>query len=549
MKLLARLVIALVICLIAIPSVATPVEAAGSFSVKGGSISKNTGYMEDEIRIYGSWDETHGRDIHVYYELFNEDEDDWPYEKVRYEEYDEIDERYEFDYDFDVPESCMGKHKILICDDDDPDDDVDTVEFTVCPLIEIVAPSKAKGAAGTTVELRGKGYDEDESEIEIRFYLEDPDDDYDDDDLYVVAWTGDIDVNDYGSWEDVTFEVPPASKGKHWVYAVGDEADDIEGDNIKGVEFEVSPGISVSDKEGYVGDTITVTGSGFEEDETGIKILFDNEAVKSGITADEDGVWEKSFEVPEAAMGTYDVTAEGRNTKKRDIDAVEFEVLPSLVVTPLTGHVGTTLTVSGGGFPANESVTITYDGVTKGSGITSSKGSLSGVTFAAEHTQTTHTTDHSVVVSYDATTVSFTFVMESDPPAKPVLSSPANATRLGVVTKVTPVFQWQTVDDPSGVSYDLQIGTTPAFDQVLISKTGLTDASYGLTGAEGLGYGSYYWRVKAVDGAKNDSGWTTPYSFKSGYVPFWAFIAIVAGLVVLIGALVFLFTRRGAPYE
>jgi len=549
MKLLARLVIALAICLMVIPVMATPVQAAGSFSVKGGSISKNKGYMGDEITIYGSWDEAHGRYIYIYYELFSEDKDDWPDEKVKYDDYDEIDERYEFDYDFEIPESCMGIHKILICDDDDPDDDVDTVEFTVCPWIEIVAPSKAKGAAGSTVELRGKGYDEDESEIEIRFYLEDPDDDYEDDDLYVVAWSGDIAVDDYGSWEDVTFEVPPASKGEHWVYAVGDEADDIEDDNIKGVEFEVSPGISVSDEEGYVGDTATVSGSGFEADESDIQVLFGGDRVVGGITADDDGIWEKSFEVPEAAMGTYDVTAEGRNTKKRDIDAVEFEVLPSLVVTPLTGHVGTTLTVSGKGFPANESVTVTYDAVTKGSGTTSSKGSLSGVTFAAEHTQTTHTTDHAVVVSYDATTVSFTFVMESGPPAKPALSSPANGVRLGLVTKVTPVFEWQTVDDDSGVSYDLQIGTTPAFDQVLISKTGLTEASYGLAEAEALGYGSYYWRVKAVDGAKNDSGWTTPYSFKSGLLPLWALIAIAAAIVVLIGALVFLFTRRSAPYD
>jgi len=420
------------------------------------------------------------------------------------------------------------------------------VEFTVCPYIEI---DEDKGPAGTEVGVKGTGWDKDESEIEIRFYLEDPDDDYDDDDLYVVAWTGDIEVDDYGSWEDVTFEVPPASKGDHWVYAVGDEIDDIEDDNIKGVEFEVTPGISVDVVEGYVGDTITVTGSGFDENETGIRILFDNEAVRSGITADEDGVWEKSFEVPEAAMGTYDVTAEGRNTKKRDIDAVEFGVLPGLVVTPLTGHVGIMISVSGGGFPASESITVTYDGVSKGSGITSGDGSFSDISFAAAHTQSTHTAEHPVVVTCGASTFTKNFVMESDAPATPMVTSPVGGTRIGYITRVTPTLMWSGVTDDSGVSYMLQIGTSADFAQVLISKTGLTGASYTLIGAEALPYGTYYWRVKAVDGAQNESAWSAAGCFKSGLLPLWAFIAIVAGLVVLIGALVFLFARKGAPYD
>ena len=549
MKLLARLVIALVICLIAIPGVATPVQAAGSFSVSGGSISKGKGYMGDEIRIYGSWDETHGSYMYVYYELFNVDKDDWPYEKVKYDSYDDIDKRYEFDYDFEIPESCMGVHEILICDDDDPDADVDTVEFTVCPFIEIIAPSKAKGAAGTMVELIGKGYDQDESEIEIRFYLEDPDDDYDNEDLYEVAWSGDIDVDDYGSWEDVTFEVPAASKGKHWVYAVGDEASDIEADNIKGVQFEVSPGISVDVVEGFVGDTITVTGSGFEADERDILVLFDSGSVATGITADEDGCWAKTFEVPASAKGTHEIDAYGRNTAAKDIENKEFSVKSKVTVAPAEGHVGTTISVSGGGFPGSGTVTVTYDGVSKGTAVTGSNGSFSDITFAATHTQSTHTADHPIVVTCGTTTFTESFVMESVAPAKPTLSSPVNGTRIGYITRVTPTLAWSAVSDDSGVTYDLQVGTDANFAQVLISKTGLTEASYTLTDAEALPYGTYYWRVKARDGAQNESAWSTASFFKSGYVPFWAFIAIVAGLVVLIGALVFLLVRKGRPYD
>ena len=556
MKLLSRLVIALVICLMAIPMMATPVEANPGFSLRNTTsytgLDRDEGYVGDEVRIYGSWDDSHGRYIYIYYELYGEDEEDWYYKKVTYDEHDETDETYSFDYDLEIPESCKGKHDILICDDDDPDEDVDTLEFTIYPSIEI---DEEEGSAGTEVEVTGFSWDDDESEIEIRFYLEDPDDDYDDDDLYEVVWpvegeSGDIEVDDYGSWEDVTFEVPHASKGDHWIYAVGDESDDIEDDNIKGVEFEVLPGISLDKESGGFGETITVTGSGFEEDEEDIEILFDNKKVAGDIEADDDGIWEATFEVPEAAKGKYDVTAEGEDTDKEDIEEVEFEVVPGLVLSPTEGHVGTSLTISGGGFLANKSVTITYDGVTKGSATTNSKGSFSGISFEATHTQTTHTVEHPVVATYDTTTLSTKFIMESLAPAKPTLSSPVNASRVGLFGKQTATFTWSAVTDDSGVSYNLQIGTSADFAQVLISKTGLTEVTYTLAGAEALDYGSYYWRVKAIDGAQNASDWTTAYSFKSALLPLWSFIAIVALIVVLIGALVFVFgIRRRGGYD
>lgn len=544
MKLLFRLVIALVICGMAIPAMATPVQADPGFSVKEGSISKNEGYVGDEIRIYGSWDKGHGRYAYIYYELYNEDEDDWPYEKVEYDEYDETEERYEFDCkDFEIPESCMGKHDILICDDDDPDDDIDTVEFTVCPFIEI---DEDEGPAGTTVEVNGKGYDKDESEIEIRFYLQDPDDDYDNTALYDVAWSGDITVDDYGSWEDVIFEVPRGKGGKHWIYAVGDEADDIENDNIRGVTFEVLPGISVDAEEGFIGDTVTVTGSGFEQDEEDIKVTYDGDVVAKDIEADEDGCWTGSFDVPESAKGKHKIDAYGKKTKTADIEDKDFTVKPKVTLTPTEGHVGTIISFTGNGFAASKSVTITY-GDQVASSTTDSKGSFPTVTFEAKGT---HGEQPITATDAAGNMRSLTFVMESTAPPKPTLSSPTNDSRVGFIRKVTPTFQWQAVDDPSGVSYNLEISTSAGFALVLISKTNLAQASYTLIKEEALSYGTYYWRVKAIDGAQNDSGWSTVYSFKSGLLPLWAFIAIVALIAVLVGILLyFLVFRRRATYD
>ena len=539
MKLLSRLVIALAICLMAIPMMATPVQADGITSM---TLYPTKGNIEEEVYITGNSDDDNH--YYVYYQI---DTDEWEevldYNDITFE--GEATEGYSYRTDeFEIPESCSGKHKIAIVDKDlgddvDDDDDIDDYEeeseyFTVEPRVEITKPTDAEGSMGTEVEVKGTGFDKEEEEIDILF---------DGDVVSEEKFTAD----EYGTWEG-TFLVPAASKGKHDVSAEGEDTDE---DDVEEATFTVEPGISLEIKTGSPGDTITVTGSGFEDDEEDIEILFNGTKVAEGIEADDDGCWEETFEVPQAVTGKYDVTAEGETTDKEDIEEVEFEVVPGITLSPLEGHVGTSLTVSGSGFPANKSVTITYDGVTQDSATTNTKGSFSGVSFEATHTQATRTEEHPVVATYDTTTVpAENFIMESDAPAKPTLSSPANDSRVGLFGKQTATFTWSEVTDDSGVSYNLQVATGADFAQALISKEGVSEASYTLTKEEALAYGSYYWRVKAIDGAQNDSDWTTAYSFKSGFLPLWASIAIVALIVVLIGALVYLFVfRRRGGYD
>ncbi|MCK5213620.1 MAG: IPT/TIG domain-containing protein, partial [Dehalococcoidia bacterium] len=316
-------------------------------------------------------------------------------------------------------------------------------------------------------------------------------------------------------------------------------------------------GISVEPATGPVGTSITITGSGFQKNENDIDILFDGNPIGSTFDAGSDGAFEKSVTIPNAAMGTHEIDAEGEDTNKSDIDNVDFEVEPALAMEPTSGNVGTELSVTGSGLPANTPVTITYDGVTKGTGTTTSTGSLSEVVFAATHTQSSHTADHPVTATFGSTTLNLTYAMESTAPGKPVPSTPTNGTRIGLLGKVSPTLTWKVVDDPSGVTYALQISTTPDFSQVLISKTGLIaqgsaiivsstgpEMSYTLTDTEALPYGKYFWRVKAVDGALNDSGWSTSNDFKAGLLPTWALIVIIALAAVLIGALVYVLIIR-----
>jgi uncharacterized membrane protein len=84
----------------------------------------------------------------------------------------------------------------------------------------------------------------------------------------------------------------------------------------------------------------------------------------------------------------------------------------------------------------------------------------------------------------------------------------------------------------------------------VVDLTGLTGASYTLTKDEALARGTYYWRVKALDGAQNDSGWTAAYSLNAGLFSLWLSIVIIVVIVAFIIFLVYrLAVKRTRYYE
>jgi len=93
-------------------------------------------------------------------------------------------------------------------------------------------------------------------------------------------------------------------------------------------------------------------------------------------------------------------------------------------------------------------------------------------------------------------------VPDTTPPPTPSLISPPDGT---VTEDNTPTFDWSDVTDLSGVTYTLEIIDT-------LTKTGLTSSIYTLTSEEALAAGTYLWRVRAVDGAGNPSGWPETWS-------------------------------------
>jgi len=132
----------------------------------------------------------------------------------------------------------------------------------------------------------------------------------------------------------------------------------------------------------------------------------------------------------------------------------------------------------------------------------------------------------------DATVVSW--VVDTTPPSLPILASPASRAKV----KNSPVsLRWSPVDDASGVRYDLQVSSSSDFRLLWVAVEGQDSNSYSTTVLED---GTYYWRVRAVDGVGNHSGWSESRSFRlGGDGRGWWWLALVIGLagIAALGAI------------
>ena len=185
---------------------------------------------------------------------------------------------------------------------------------------------------------------------------------------------------------------------------------------------------------------------------------------------------------------------------------------PTLItISPTTsqsspGHVGTEITISGTGFRASSTITITYTSdpivFTTTSG---SDGSFS-YTFEAPPSEGGA---HTITATDGTSSMQVTFYMESTPPQIPPPLLPMMGDKADSQTH----FDWEDVtDDSMPLTYTLQIASDANFAHILVNKTGLTTSEYTLTEEEALESTGkeepYYWRVKATDAASNTSAWT-----------------------------------------
>jgi len=502
-KVFRVLILAVILSLLLIAIPAAPALAAEDIDP-----SPSTGEVGDKIDITGDGFKTDLTRAYIYFssqewDVGDEiDEDVTVYALVKKRTPDDtghIDTYFyvpeELDDGDDYEEVVGGYYYIYVTYEDS--DLIEAIEDFTVRGIEL---NPDEGPVGTQVEINGVGFTRSRDIRYIKYGGEDLDD-----------WEGDLETNIHGEFTSYIV-IPENTAGEHTIL--------VEDRSYKeaSATFTVESEITISLTSGAAGDTVEVTGTGFG-DTVEVSITFNGDDVVTDET-DNYGNFTAAFDVPDVGVATYDIEAEDVDANK---DTAEFTIViaTSVSISPVTtqaspGHVGMEMTVSGTGFIPEATITITY--ATEPIAVTTATADADGAFTATFKVPESESGEHIITASDGTSTMQVTFTMESEAPPIPAPLLPETD-----VKAESPVhFDWEGVDDPSGVTYTLQIATDEDFTSasIVLEKEGLTDSEYTVTEEEKLEptkeEAPYYWRVKAIDGASNESEWSDTGSFYIG---------------------------------
>ncbi len=162
----------------------------------------------------------------------------------------------------------------------------------------------------------------------------------------------------------IPFTVPERPTGHYWVLArVGSSLGIIEADRL----LAVKPGLTVSPGEGPAGTTVTAEGHGFAENEEGIELIYylndAYETIDRNISANANGFWEWSFQIPASDRGEHKLDAQGFESKFHEVTDTIFRVTAEISIDKSSGIAGDTVTMTGTKFVAYEKgIMISFDG-------------------------------------------------------------------------------------------------------------------------------------------------------------------------------------------
>ncbi len=408
-----------------------------------------------------------------------------------------------------APALTKGVHNIDASGDVTKASDVTDKPFTVSPVVTI---DPISGGVGTLVTVTGTGFATAEG-IKIQFSSKD----------VRTGLTAQID----GSWS-TSFAVPSSNKGSHIVNIIGDNT---TAKDVPNLIFTVSPAVSVSPGSGYAEDDITISGSGFANNETTVEVLFDGKQILRNLVADDTGYWSSPFKLPESVNGPHTLKADGRMTSSADVTPATITTLPQITVVPKTGFVKDELRVTGSGFSGSKDFSVSFGDAPAASGTTNDSGSFQTIFKVPGGKSGPMTITATDLKNVTASTI---FTVDTTPPEVPQISSPRDGATVGFMGNTKVTFKWTDVSSRNGVTYDIEISDQSNFAKTLISQTKLTEAKYTLSEAEALPNGEYYWHVRAADGAGNTSNWTTTSLVKVGFVTTTTLILIGVGILALL---------------
>jgi hypothetical protein len=319
-----------------------------------------------------------------------------------------------------------------------------------------------------------------------------------------------------------SFTVPEAPYGDNYVRLVREYRPD---DLSDAVLFKVKPGITVKPASAKPGDVVTILGTGFPKEESGT-LKFDGVATDVTFDTNKVGSFTAKYTIPYTMAGKHEFVASSAKLYT-DTATATIETSPYITMEPEHPVIGTEVTINGFGFAATSKISVMYDDISIAeSPITDEKGNFAYSFNVPETSEKDHNVSAMDEAGHSAT---FGLPLEITPPDKVTTISPKDQ-RIGLFGNQTVVFSWTEVSDPSGISYTLEVADNLNFFPLKpnMRKSGLTDTSCRMS----LSPGTYYWRVRAIDGVGNEGEWTiSPYAFKVGLFSIW---------IIVIGAVFFL---------
>ncbi|MFH0846751.1 MAG: Ig-like domain-containing protein [Chloroflexota bacterium] len=430
---------------------------------------------------------------------------------------------------FTIPAGARGSHIVR------GRDSTDFSSSATFNISQKLGATPASGAVSDKITVTGTGF---AASSNISLYWDD-----------VLLSASSVTSGITGGFTLTSFTVPATSRGSHTIKATDESA------NSATAPFSVAQMMSMSPLTGFPGTVVTVSGSGFEENRT-LSITYNSLPVvtnPASVMTDSGGSFSASFAAPAGVAGTYTVqVSDGTSSSTASFTAVVEADISQTTTAQSPGTVGMKLTLTGTGFKPNATVTIKFssDPVEIGRATTDSSGAFSITVTIPPSAGGDHT-----ITATDGTTIkNFPFFMEMNPPPapEPLLPIPTG-NQTAAKAKSLAQFDWGDVTDPSGFIYTLEVAPAKDFSALVIQRTGLTVSEYTLSESEKLPSNKrstpYYWRVRAIDGASNVGGWSTPQPFSVGFSfefkGWMLYIVIGIGGVLLFLIGFFLGSRRG----
>ena len=321
----------------------------------------------------------------------------------------------------------------------------------------------------------------------------------------------------------LTITVPETKFGLNYV-----QFQRLARDDPTNIQFNVKPSLVITPTSSSPGATVTIKGMGFPDNDVAT-VTFDGARIDIPVNTNAVGTFSMSYVIPVTIAGEHRFIASTEKLATMSGSA-RFDVGPAVKMTPDKPDIGAEVTLTGAGFAGSSSITVKYDGQPVANPpTTDAKGNF---VFKFKIPDASGKSPTIIVTDKFGNIGTFGMPLETTAPPKPAIVSPKDKDqRFGMFGDATIEFKWSAVTDPSGVFYTVEVGDSLNFFPLKpgLRKTGLTQNSVKIS----VPQGTYFWRVKAIDGAGNEGEWvTSPYFFNVGMFSFW--YLIIGGIVVLV---------------